>query len=237
MEQTIDQAFHSSKLMMPIEPAEATFTTSYECGSFYFLLAVALILLIPQIKTVIEIVPSLLATTIRWKEGLNLEASASLSRDRNLVAICAILPFCLIAFSYNLYNPEWMSQLGPNTRLWIITALFLSFWGIRTLLETLFKPRRISQKAYKGVVGVAYSFFIVLTLLLLVLCSACAVFDIDKDSIASAMLWLSALIYLLYIIRKIQIFNSCCSFFAGFLYLCALEILPTGVLIASAVIF
>ena len=220
-----------------MEPAEATFTTSYECGSFYFLLAVALILLIPQIKTVIEIVPSLLATTIRWKEGLNLEASASLSRDRNLVAICTILPFCLTVFSYDLYNPEWMSTLGPNTRLWIITALFLAFWGIRTLLETAFKPRRVSQKAYKGVIGIAYSFFIVLTLLQLLLCSIYAVFDVDKDGIRSAMLWISALIYMLYIIRKIQIFNSCCSFFTGFLYLCALEILPTGVLIASAVIF
>lgn len=237
MIQTVNEAFHSSELRLALEPMESTIDISHECGFFYLFLAIAVILFITQIRTVIEIIPSLLATAIRWKESLNLEASSRLSRDRDLVAICSIIPFCLITYSFNLYNPEWMETLGPNTRLWIICGLLGIFFSIRTLLEHTFKPRRVSSKSYKGVVRVSYSFFIILTIFLLSFGAWGAVFDIDRESIRNAMLWVSALTYLLYLIRKIQILNSCCSFFTGFLYLCALEILPTGVLIASAVIF
>jgi hypothetical protein len=130
-----------------------------------------------------------------------------------------------------------MESIGPNTRLWITFGLLGLFFGIRTLLEHTFKPRRVSLKSYKGVVRVAYSFFIILTILLLSIEAWGVVFKMEYESMRNAMLWVSALTYLLYLIRKIQILNSCCSFFTGFLYLCALEILPTGVLVTSAVIF
>ena len=237
MIQSVENAFHSSELMLALEPTESTINISHECGFFYMFLAIALILFITQIRTVLEIIPSLLATAIRWKESLNLEASVRLSRDRDLVAICSIIPFCLVAYSYNLYQPTWMESLGPNTRLWIIFGLLGIFFCIRTLLEHTFKPRRVSLKSYKGVVRVSYSFFIILTIFLLSLGAWKYIFNIDYESIRNAMLWVSALTYLLYLIRKIQILNSCCSFFTGFLYLCALEILPTGVLVTSAVIF
>lgn len=237
MFQSVENAFHSSELMLALEPTESTINISHECGFFYMFLAIAVILLITQIRTVLEIIPSLLATAIRWKESLNLEASVRLSRDRDLVAICSIIPFCLTIYSFNLYQPTWMESFGPNTRLWITFGLLGLFFGIRTLLEHTFKPRRVSLKSYKGVVRVAYSFFIILTILLLSIEAWGVVFKMEYESMRNAMLWVSALTYLLYLIRKIQILNSCCSFFTGFLYLCALEILPTGVLIASAVIF
>ena len=237
MIQTVEEAFHSSELRLALAPMESTIDISHECGFFYMFLAIAVILFITQIRAVIEIIPSLMATAIRWKESLNLEASSRLSRDRDLVAIYSIIPFCLITYSYNLYHPSWMESLGNNSRLLIIFGLLGTFFCIRTLLEHLFKPRRASLKSYKGVVRVSYSFFIILTIFLLVLGAWGAVFDIDRESIKNAMLWVSAFTYLLYLIRKVQILNSCCSFFTGFLYLCALEILPTGVLVTSAVIF
>ena len=237
MIQTVEEAFHSSEFKLILEQSESTINTNHECGFFYVFLAVAVILFLIQINTIIEIIPSLIATTIRWKESLNLEASSRLSRDRDLVAIFSIIPFCLIVYSYDLYSPQWMAGLGPNTRLWIVIGIFGLFFSIRTLLEHIFKPRRISMKSYKGVVRVAYSFFIILTIFLLLISGGAAIFDMEKESVTNAMLWVSALTSVLYLIRKIQILNSCCSFFGGILYLCALEILPTGVLIASAVIF
>ena len=101
----------------------------------------------------------------------------------------------------------------------------------------MLRPRRMQAKAYKAIVSVGYSFFIILTMLLLLTCGVSALFNINGEYARNAMLWISGLTYLLYLIRKLQIFNSFSSFFAGFLYLCVLEILPTGVLIASAVIF
>ena len=135
MIQTVEEAFHSSEFRLVLEQSESTISASHECGFFYTFLAIAVIFFLTQINTIIEIIPSLIATTIRWKEGLNLEASSRLSRDRDLVAIFCIIPFCLIAYSYNLYSPEWMSSLGPNTRLWIIIGLFGLFFCIRTIFN------------------------------------------------------------------------------------------------------
>ncbi len=207
------------------------------CTSFIILTGIALILFLITIRTVIELTPSLLATAIRWKESLNLEASVKLSRDRNLIALCSTLPFCLIASSHNLYNPAFLSRLSENGQLWVLIGVFCSFVIVRTALEHMLRPRGIQTKVYKAIVSVGYSFFIILTMLLLLTSGISSVFGINEGHVRNAMLWVSGLTYLLYIIRKLQIFNSFSSFFTGFLYLCALEILPTGVLIASAVIF
>jgi hypothetical protein len=61
--------------------------------------------------------------------------------------------------------------------------------------------------------------------------------DIPDADVRNAMLWVSAFIYALFLIRKTQIFSTSCSIFAAFLYLCALEMIPTGILVVSAIIF
>ena len=207
------------------------------CTSFTILIGVALTLFLLTVRKVIELMPSLLATAIRWKDSLNLEASVKLSRDRTLIALCATVPFCLAAFAHHLYNPAFLNGFSQDAQLWISIGIFCSFVIIRTALEHMLRPRRMQAKAYKAIVSVGYSFFIILTMLLLLTCGVSALFNINGEYARNAMLWISGLTYLLYLIRKLQIFNSFSSFFAGFLYLCALEILPTGVLIASAVIF
>jgi hypothetical protein len=208
-----------------------------DCLSFKILLGISLMLFLITIRTLIGIVPSLLATVIRWKESLNLEASVKLSRDRNLVTICATIPFCLIICLKDIYHPSFLNSFNNDARLWIIIGIFSTFVAIRTLLEHMLRPRRIQGKAYKAIVSVGYSFFIILTMLLMLVGGSFSLLDISEEHTQNVMLWLSAATYLLYLIRKLQIFNSSYSFFAGILYLCALEILPTGVLITSAVIF
>ena len=207
------------------------------CISFTILVGLALILFLLTVRIVIELMPSLIATAIRWKESLNLEASVKLSRDRNLIALCATVPFSLTAFAHNLYNPAFLTGFSADAQLWISIGIFGTFVIVRTTLEHMLKPRRIQAKSYKAIVNVGYSFFIILTMLLLLIACISYLLGTSEEHTKNAMLWISGLIYLLYIIRKLQIFNSFSSFFAGFLYLCALEILPTGVLITSAVIF
>jgi hypothetical protein len=82
----------------------------------------------------------------------------------------------------------------------------------------------------------AHTFFIILTLILLATGGVMAVTGADEHVIKTAMLWISAGIYMLFILRKLEIFISSCSVFTAFLYLCALEIIPTGTLVISAII-
>ena len=189
------------------------------------------------LKTIVEILPSVIACLMRWKENINMESSVRLSRDRDFSAIAMLLPFCLAAFRFRLYNPSFIANLPDPSRLWAVIGIFAAYLIARKTASMLVHPRRVSQKTLAAAEKSANTFFIFLTLILLLTGSLCSFFDASLNTIRVTYIWLSALIYGLYLIRKLQIFTSSCSIFTAFLYLCALEILPTGILVVSDIIF
>lgn len=194
----------------------------------------AVILLLNRL---VNIFPSLVACTMRWKENINLEASVKHSLDRDMLAAAMVIPFCLVADDFGLYAPKFMEGLGENTHLALTIGIFAAYCIIRVLLSKMLRPHKMSPKTYKTAGRASFTFFIILTLLLLALGGIMRFIDIDPVITRNAMLCVSAFIYALFLLRKLQIFNLGGSFFAGFLYLCALEILPTGILIIPALIF
>ena len=196
----------------------------------------SLLVIICLLRRTIEIFPSLLASLIRWKESINLFNSVKLSRDRNMIALSMIVPFCLVVTASGIYSPSYMSTMDEDTRFGITFGVFIIYIVLRTLLERICQPKRRNAQMYRCACISAYTFFILLTILLLSLWGILSVFNANPSSSKDAMLWLSGGIYLIFLLRKTQIFASSCSIFTAFLYLCALEILPTGALVASAVI-
>ena len=59
-------------------------------------------------------------------------------------------------------------------------------------------------------------------------------FSCDERLTRTVLVWIMAISYLFYIIRRGQIFSSSCNPFTTFLYLCSLELLPTAALVLSA---
>ena len=110
------------------------------------------------------------------------------------------------------------------------------YFIFRIATYRLFRPQRLPKKTYQTAGKAAHTFFAILTLLLLTVAGIMTVAGTDETAIKNAILWISAGIYGLFLIRKFQIFTSNCSVFAAFLYLCALEIIPTGTLVVSAII-
>ena len=196
----------------------------------------SLLVIICLLRRTIEIFPSLLASLIRWKESINLFNSVKLSRDRNMIALSMIVPFCLVVTASGIYSPSYMSTMDEDTRFGITFGVFIIYIVLRTLLERICLPKRRNAQMYRCACISAYTFFILLTILLLSLWGILSVLNANPSSSKDAMLWLSGGIYLIFLLRKTQISASSCSIFTAFLYLCALEILPTGALVASAVI-
>ena len=204
---------------------------------FNALALISVIAVMMLLKTIVSIFPSILASVIRWKENINIESSVRLSRDRDLASISMLIPFCLLTFRFRTYNPSFIANLPDNARLWAIIGIFAAYILFRKAAALLGRPRRMPQKTYQAAEKSANTFFIFLTLALLLIGSSATFFGASQEAVRTACLWLSALIYGLYLIRKMQIFMSSCSIFAAFLYLCALEILPTGILAVSDIIF
>jgi hypothetical protein len=203
---------------------------------FDILCLVSLLVVILNLKRLVNIFPSLMACIIRWKESVNLEASAKLSRDRDFITLAMIVPFCLTIIRFDLYAPAFMSGMDENPEIWTILSIFSIYLLFRFAVSRLFHPQKIGSKTLSTAAKSSNTFFIILTLILLAMGGIMTFTGVDDKTIKLAMLWVSMAIYAIHIIRKIQIFNSSCSIFTAFLYLCALEIIPTGIIVVSAII-
>ena len=204
---------------------------------FNTLVLISFFICLLLLRRFVGIFPSLIACLVRWKESVNLDASVQLSRDRDIMSLAMIMPFCLTAGRFSLYSPSWFGQFGTDGRLGLTIGIIIGYILLRKALEHIFRPRKKSKKVYATACKSSHTFFIILTFLLLSIGSIMSFVKASPIEIKNAMLWVSAAIYALFLLRKTQIFISSCSFFSGFLYLCALEILPTGALVASALIF
>ena len=204
---------------------------------FKLLALFSFLIVLLLLKRLVNIWPSLMACLIRGKESLNLEASVKLSRDRDALALAMIIPFCLTAFRYRLYDPGFLSGMSDNPVLGLYFGVFFAYLLLRLLMTWLFRPQKMPKKTYVAAEKASYSFFVIYVLALLAMGAVFGVLDVQDDSARTAMLWLSAFLYFIFLIRKTQIFSTSCSVFAGFLYLCALEMIPTGILVVSAIIF
>ena len=204
---------------------------------FNILALISFFICLLLLNTLVEVFPSLIACLVRWKESVNLDASVQLSRGRDIMSLAMVMPFCLTAGKYSLYCPTWMGQFGTDGRLGITIGTVIGYILLRKGLEYFFRSRKVNPKTYKTACKASHTFFIILTLVLLAMGGIMSFIKVAPMGIRSAMLWVSAITYALFLLRKLQIFNSSCSFFISFLYLCALEILPTGALVASALIF
>lgn len=204
---------------------------------FKLLVLFSFLIVLLLLRRLVNIMPSLMACMIRGKESLNLEASVKLSLDRDALALAMIIPFCLVAFRYRLYSPGFIEEMADVSLLGIYFGVFVVYLFLRFLMTWLFRPQKLPKKTYVAADKASRSFFIVYTLLLLAMGGIFGLADVQDAVSRDAMLWVSAFMYLLFLLRKTQIFSTSCSVFAGFLYLCALEMIPTGILVVSAIIF
>lgn len=204
---------------------------------FDILAIISLLIVVALLKRLINIFPSLMACLFRWKENFNLHQSVKMSTDRNMLSFALVIPFCLTADRFALYQPEFMSGFNSVFRLLATIGIFLAYIGLRIACRYTFRLHSTSANTYKVANESARTYFVTGTLLLIATGGLLSVMNIPVTGIRNAMFWISGTIYMVFLLRKTQIFNSSCSLFTTFLYLCALEFLPTGVLIASAVIF
>lgn len=204
---------------------------------FNILVLISFLAVLLLLRRLVNILPSLLACFIRGKESLNLEASVKLSLDRDALALAMIIPFCLTAYRFKLYSPGFIEGFSDNAALGICFGVFAAYAFLRFVMTWLFRPEKMQKKIWVAAEKSSFSFFIIYTLVLLAMGGISGVLDVSDLDVRNAMLWISAIIYMVFLLRKMQIFATSCSILAAFLYLCTLEMIPTGILIVSAIIF
>ena len=87
---------------------------------FNILASISLIIVIILLRRLVNIFPSLLACTIRWKENVNLDASLKLRIDRNKLAVAMIVPFCLLVYRSGIYRPGFLGIFNESAQILLI---------------------------------------------------------------------------------------------------------------------
>lgn len=190
------------------------------------------ILLMPAF---IELLPYLADSLFRARGSVALENSVRVSRARNRVAGAMMLPFMLMVFRLRLWEPSLMDRLSPEWQLAAVAAVFVVYFLVRVVMFLALKPRRrydnfvLSHRA-------AYTFFILMMILLLATWGICWVFGVPAEAIRMVIYVEICVVYAAFLIRRAQFLSLSYRPLRTFLYLCGLEIVPAAVWVVSALV-
>lgn len=233
----IDSLFRSGRLLMPTEPSGITseivpqWSDTPVAGLFVVIFTILAIL---NIRNFITILPSLQESFLRYRGSYNLETRVRLMRARSIVAMVLIIPFCLIAHRYSLLHFDILDSINANLSILAFCGIFLVYALLRWILMWQLEPKRKSREAYHVAHRASHTFFIIMAALELLAIGILSIFGASDSFITSVLQYIICFVYLVYVWRKLQILGSAFSSFIIILYLCALEILPTGLLLATA---
>lgn len=199
------------------------------------LIGLSAVLCLVNLRGFLRIWPALLDCFGRWKGNVDMEHSISLSRERNMSVFVLMFPTCLIFDRYNMYTPEFMTYIGSIWSPLILLAIAGGWILIQHLCGfLLIKPFTLGSEHILAARHSYLNFFILFAVLAL---PTVLFFDIfgASDGTIHTVLSVEALFFVAFaMLRETQILRFGCNPLFTFLYLCALEILPIGILFLSA---
>ena len=192
------------------------------------------ILFVLNLRSLLKIAPSLMDCVMRWKGSVDLEDSIQLSRSRNWIAAILFIPFCMVVHANGLYSPNIIKGLSPSLHLAAVTGAFCAYLLLRAFLNWQLEMHNYRTKIFTAANRTFFNYAIILFFLLFFTGALLRALTGNETLTRTILLWVTALSYLFFIIRRGQIFASACNPFTTFLYLCSLELLPTAALVLSA---
>lgn len=239
----VDSAFVSSTLHLQNAPQAVQESVAlaaqawYQCPLTMAFGALSLLTCILMMRQIVSLIPSLVGCILRSKEMLNLQNSARLSRERDMVAMAALIPLCLVATHYRFLDYDWLEGHGLPVVFGFTAGLMFAFGLVKSILSKLLQPRILNAKSYAAVTHGIFTFTIIITEVLLLTVGVLDIIAVQFELAKTILLWEMAALYLICILHKYEILRSRCSVFATILYLCAADFLPTGAVIATVILF
>lgn len=226
--------FRSGLLLMPTEPPPAGAVPAEPVS--YLIPALTLIsigLILVLLNVIMNAMPDIFRSFARARGSAGLEGSVRIARDRNITALLMVVPFVLVADRSGLYDPAFLRALSADGHLVATLCIFLLYLLLRMTLFVQVKPRR-GYDNYALARRCAWNIFIILAMGVSVTYGILHLVGPAPGLIRSILLTETTLLYLFLLLRRGQVLSVSCNPFTTFLYLCTLEILPTGLLVASA---
>lgn len=187
-----------------------------------------------SLKSFLRQYPTFLQCISRWKGAFSLQHSLGDARDRDILAIICLLPFAIIIDKYSVYDADFLGSVPELLRI-------PSIFGGAILLAMLRRAlgpthRRYHREQVLTSVRSMYTHFIVLVTFLIGTVLILEAFNCSAVTIKMLCIIEIAFMELISMTHTAQILGSFCHGIETFLYLCALEIIPTALIVVSAAV-
>lgn len=236
---TGEEVFRSGTLEMSAQPwdglAQAPVWTDFATNRILCL--VAIVLMVANLLDYFRLVPSLLFCFDRSRGAETLEHSLGLARVRNLSGIIYGLPFCLVLDRFGVVRPDFWDRIPPAWQAPAMIGLIAAYMLVRDICYLVFRPRRVYGEPYAALRHNVFNYLLLLVPLQLVTVGVITAFRLSPQLAVYILAGEIALAWLFGMTRSAQILRNRCSGLSTFLYLCALEFLPAGAVVASATVF
>lgn len=183
----------------------------------------------------LQLLPLLADSIFRARGSSSLENSVRANHDRNLMAAYLSVPALLVVNRYRLYDAAFLRDLPSPWRLLALAGVFAAWVLLSWMLFRLLRPRRRFD-TYLRAHRASATYFIIYMLLVLGTLGLLALFRLPDATVRMVLYAETAVYYLFFLVRRAQIMALSCNPFRTFLYLCGLEILPSVLLVVSAVL-
>ena len=232
----LEGPFVSGRLLLENTPSDNAPVLAESVPVLFTVLAVVYVLVsIVFLPRFLSLAPLLFDSLFRARGSVSLENSVRYSNDRRLLATVCLIPASLLVYHYRIWDAAFLYEMSDGWRLLCVIGVFCLFFLLRLAMYVLFKPRR-KVDFYRLSRRTAYTYFILFVLIALVTTGLLALFGCNDLLIKKVLILESAFVYAVFFARRAQILALSCNPFRTFLYLCALEILPTGALVVSAIL-
>lgn len=199
------------------------------------LVGIFILLFLLTFNKFINILPYIFGCLLKWKEVVHVEDSMQIRRSRNSIALLLVIPFCMLAAKYDFIPQLASSGYSPAGNIPATFVVLSGYIVIRTLCNLLGRTIPCKRSAFDVASSSSMTFFSSYTVLALAIAGIMSAADASSETIRIVLMYAMAAVYIVFLIRKFQIFKNSCSLLFTILYLCTLEILPTATLIAMVV--
>lgn len=191
------------------------------------------IITLPQL---FHIAPMIWNCIWRTKGSYNIYVSVPLWRERNLVSLLCVVPFCLMASRGRLIHLQAMEGMTEGQTTLLIIGIFTGWLIIRAVVSKMITPR-ISSEDWKIAVSNPRNFFAAATLAMIVITALELLTGWPLNVTRKVSLLIIGLLYFVLLLRNLEILSRKYHHFKAFLYLCGLEGFTSALLITCTLIF
>lgn len=182
----------------------------------------------------LRMIPSLMDCLGRYRANMTLEHSVSKARSRNYIAMVVLVPFCLAVDKTQLFRPSFWERIPEFWSIFVTIGFISAYFLLRNFLYLIARPKGLNSEELVAVRHSLYNYFILAGVLLVISLLLMSVFNVCPGTVRNVLSIELLLFWLIAFIRIGQFFGSHCNGFLTFLYLCALEFLPLGILIFAS---